>query len=67
MEKCAFDLGNERCDALHSKSCDGCRFRKTKEQLVESRRKSEERLDSIRGGIYLYKKYYCGEGGGWHG
>ena len=63
MEKCAFDLGEYECSALAKKECDGCNFYKTETQVANSRRRSEERLDSIPGGLYLYKKYYCGEGG----
>lgn len=61
MEKCAFDVEEEKCSALTCKKCDGCSFYKTKTQVEEGRRISEERLDSIRGGLNLYKKYYCGE------
>ena len=63
MEKCAFDLDEQRCSALTKKECEGCHFYKTATQVAEGRRKAEERLDSIPGGLYLYKKYYCGEGG----
>lgn len=61
MEKCGFDRGCD-CAALLEKRCDGCRFYKTKQQIVDGRFKAEQRLDSIPGGIRLYKKYYCGEG-----
>ena len=63
MEKCAFDLDEQRCSALVKKECDGCRFYKTNAQVERGQIRSEERLDSIRGGLRLYKKYYCGEGG----
>lgn len=63
MEKCAFDLNEQGCSALTKKECEGCRFYKTAEQVAEGRRKAKERLDSIPGGLYLYKKYHCGDGG----
>ena len=59
MEKCVFDLDEQRCSALTKKECEGCHFYKTVAQVAEGRRRSEERLDAIPGGLYLYKKYYC--------
>ena len=67
MEKCAFDFGGQKCLALTKKECEGCCFYKTIEQVELSRQATERRLDSIPGGLYLYKKYYCGEGGFWNG
>lgn len=58
MEKCAFESNNDKCTALVEKKCDGCKFRKTEEQVKHDRQKSLERLDSIKGGLWLYKKYY---------
>ena len=46
MERCVFDLDEQRCSALTKKECDGCRFHKTVAQVAEGRRRSEERLDA---------------------
>lgn len=62
MEKCTFDLGDHECSALTKKECAGCRFYKTAGDLAKSRKKSEDRLDKINGGLHIYKKYHCGEG-----
>lgn len=59
MEKCTFDKG-EKCVALSVHDCEGCPFRKTKEELLAGRRKAramlnklpQERRDAID------KKYY---------
>lgn len=40
---CAF-LRDGICQALSFKRCNGCRFRKTRTQLDEERRKSKERI-----------------------
>lgn len=58
--KCVFDQNGE-CTALEKKKCFGCSFFKTERQLIEGRRKAEERLKSL--GIYdemrrKYKKFY---------
>ena len=63
MEKCAFDFDERRCSALTKKSCNGCHFYKTKAQVLEGRKRSEARLDALPGGLLIFKKYYCGEGG----
>lgn len=63
MEKCVFDLSEQVCSALTKKKCNGCHFYKTEIQAEEARLRAERRLDSIQGGLYLYKKYHCGEGG----
>ena len=62
MEKCAFELDEEKCSALTKKECSNCSFYKTVSQVSEGQRKTEQRLDSVHGGLYLYKKYYCGDG-----
>ena len=57
MGTCVFDLEEGVCSALTEKKCEHCRFYKTAEQLAEGRRKAEDRLDSIKGGLRLYQKY----------
>lgn len=53
---CAFNCGEE-CVALIKKKCIGCKFRKTAEQVVASRKASYERLISI-GADQLIEKYW---------
>lgn len=59
MNKCAFDCDNS-CSALTKKQCIGCRFRKTEQELKESRYKVADRLDSLpeRQQIHIARKYY---------
>jgi hypothetical protein len=46
MNKCVFENENE-CIALKEKRCAFCAFRKTKEELIEGRRKATERIASL--------------------
>lgn len=51
MERCFADnITSGKCDALTVKDCEGCAFYKTEAQVMEERRKSEERLKKL--GIY---------------
>ena len=59
MEKCAFDKGY-KCSALTSKMCAGCKFRKTKQELEEGRRKAMERLENLHNRYQIIEKYYSG-------
>lgn len=47
MIDCVFKIACRRCAALTRKSCKGCRFRKTRKQLEEGRRKADERILSL--------------------
>lgn len=59
MDNCVFENGNE-CNALRVKECAGCRFRKTKEELIESREKAAERIDTLPDArfYHIVRKYY---------
>ena len=59
MYNCVFDDG-ERCSALKEKCCEGCRFRKTEEELIEGREKAKERVETlpINFKMYILNKYY---------
>lgn len=43
---CAFDK-NRFCCALKEKKCEGCKFRKTPEELEAGRKKAEARLKTL--------------------
>ena len=57
MRPCVFDIGN-CCGCLTVKSCGGCRFRKTKEELERGRAMAKHRLETIPGGDLLIVKYH---------
>lgn len=65
MNECAFDRGNE-CVALERKKCEGCRFRKTKEELMAGRQKFFARLPLLPRveRIHILETYY-GVNKGW--
>ena len=46
MEKCTFDKG-DKCVALTEHDCEGCPFRKTKEELLAGRRKARAMLEKL--------------------
>lgn len=46
MNNCAFERGRE-CSALNVKTCEGCSFFKTKEELIASRERATERVNSL--------------------
>lgn len=59
MDNCAFDRDGF-CVALKEKQCDGCKFRKTEQEVYDSRMKAAHRLDSLpkRLKIHIARKYY---------
>ncbi len=61
MENCAFNNG-DNCVALTKKECEGCAFYKTREELVEGRRKATERINGLPGALQtrISNKYYSG-------
>ncbi len=62
MNDCYFKM-DKKCAILKSKCCRGCKFRKTRKQLDEGRRKAMKRLMSLPYArmVELLKKYH-GEG-----
>lgn len=58
-EKCVFKMDG-RCLCLTRRSCGGCSFKKTKEQLDEGRDKALERIRTLPGEhqTAIYEKYY---------
>ena len=46
MTKCTFDKG-DTCVALTEHDCEGCPFRKTKEELLAGRRKARAMLENL--------------------
>ena len=61
MERCAFDLG-EKCNAMAEKNCNGCKFRKTEQELKEGREKAVTRLMTLDRTFLngVKRKYYYG-------
>lgn len=59
MKECTFNDGTE-CKVLTEKRCEGCRFRKTTEELIEGRKKAEKRVRNLPKSelIHIYRKYY---------
>ena len=60
MTECAFENDfNGECSAMTEKKCQGCKFRKTKEELEEGRKKARERFDALPADLrtYLKQKY----------
>lgn len=60
MTDCAFDKG-EYCTALREKECNSCPFEKTREELVEGRRKALHRINNDipkSTKFYIIHKYY---------
>lgn len=62
---CVFEHGI-KCVALTEKRCEGCSFRKTKEEAEEGRKRARRRISSLsrEQQIYIYDKYY-GKGKVW--
>ena len=60
MGECAFDAGKKRCSALKSKECQGCRFYKTAEELIEGHEKAMNRLITLDRELlnHIKRKYY---------
>lgn len=46
MNNCTFDKG-DKCVALTERDCEGCPFRKTKEELIKGRRKAKAMLEKL--------------------
>ncbi len=46
-EQCAFDSGKRVCSALNIKKCEGCRFRKSKEELIRGRKRVAARIQTL--------------------
>ena len=46
MNDCVFSI-RTKCDALTEKNCEGCLFRKTREELRQGRAKAAERISSL--------------------
>lgn len=46
MEKCTFDKG-DKCVALTDHDCEGCPFRKTKEELLAGRRRARAMREKL--------------------
>ena len=59
MKDCAFYNG-DKCSALTEKMCKGCKFFKTKEELIEGRQKADKRIKSLpqTSQSYIKRKYY---------
>ena len=60
MSECAFENDfNGECSAMTEKKCQGCKFRKTKDELEEGRKKARERFDALPLDLrtYLKQKY----------
>lgn len=62
MSKCVYDNGYV-CEALATRECDDCRFRKTRSELIEHRKKSRDALEKLPEGQleHIRKKYYDGK------
>lgn len=56
-KKCVFERSDTYCSVLVIKQCLGCNFCKTPEQLEESRKRSEARINSLHNRAYIKGKY----------
>lgn len=61
--KCAFDIGGVRCAALTKRSCSGCTFRQTEEELRAGREKTTARLSTLpdEQQSQIFEKYLNGD------
>lgn len=59
MNDCVFNNGDE-CTALKAKQCEGCVFRKTKEELIAGRTKAINRINNLpeRTRARIIRTYY---------
>ena len=59
MSKCVFENGNT-CEALHTRNCEKCTFRKTRQELIEGRKRAWELLEKLPTARLerIEKKYY---------
>lgn len=62
MGKCVYDNGYA-CEALVTRDCDGCTFRKTRSELIKGRKTSRELLEKLPDQQldHISKKYYDGK------
>ena len=60
MSKCAFD-SDKKCAALTEKKCNGCRFRKTSEEVEAGREKACRMLKALplHQRRHLIRKYHA--------
>lgn len=59
MCECVFDNGTN-CVALNEKKCDGCKFRKTEEELAAGRKRAMDRINNLphEHYDYIHEKYH---------
>ena len=59
-EQCVFDAGKRVCYALNVKKCEGCRFRKSKEELIRGRKRAAARIQTLSKEYqaHIKSKYY---------
>lgn len=59
-EKCAFDADKRVCSALNVKKCEGCRFRKTEEELIRGKERAAARIKTLSKEYqaHIKSKYY---------
>lgn len=59
MNTCTFDCG-VFCSALTDKKCEGCKFRKSEDELLEGRQKAEKRIMKLPliKQLHIHRKYY---------
>ncbi len=55
--ECVFDK-EDKCSALTTKMCAGCRFKKTKQELDAGRKKALTRIGTLPNRDYINKKYW---------
>lgn len=59
IEETCFALnGMGQCSALSETKCENCKFFKTKEQVLEERKRAIARLKGLNGGSYYLQKYH---------
>ena len=47
LKRCAFNAGDDSCTALTIKKCEGCRFRKSNDELIEGRERAAARIQTF--------------------
>lgn len=62
MGRCVYDNGYA-CEALASRKCEGCTFKKTRSELIKGKKASRELLEKLpeRQLEHIRKKYYDGK------
>lgn len=59
IEETCFALNSMgECSALVKTQCENCKFFKTKEQVLEERKRAIARLKGLNGGSYYLQKYH---------